>query len=131
MRRMIGSFVILHHTGSGPEHWDFMLEEAGVLATWQCPSNPAALSPGETLLCQKLPDHRTAYLTYEGPVSDGRGEVRRVEEGSYNQLAASPKHRRVRLHGKTPLGLVELRQDQPDDGWSLQRLAETNSAKNI
>ncbi len=130
MPRMIGSFVILHHTGPGPEHWDFMLEEGEGLATWQCPTNPADLPPGGTLRCRKLPDHRIAYLTYEGPVSGGRGQVRRVQEGSYHQLAVGENHRRVHLEGHTLLGLVELRQDQPDNGWSLRRLNDAKHTTN-
>lgn len=30
---------------------------------------------------ERLADHRREYLTYEGPVSGGRGRVRRVAEG--------------------------------------------------
>jgi hypothetical protein len=125
MTALTGQFVILHHTGHGAEHWDFMLEESGVLATWWCPSNPASLSPDQSLLCKKLPDHRLAYLTYEGPVSRDRGQVRRVEEGEYECISTSDHHRRVRMHGRTLTGLVELRQEQPDDGWSLKRRIDT------
>jgi len=126
---MNGLFVILHHTGYGPKHWDFMLEEGEALATWQCPTNPADLPPGQTLPCQKLPDHRRAYLTYEGPISENRGKVRRVEEGRYERLAANEQLLRVRLHGKILTGLVELRQDQSDEGWSLRRLDDAEHAR--
>jgi hypothetical protein len=129
MTDLTGTFVILHHTGHGPEHWDFMLEEAEALATWQCPVNPAVLSPGQAVPCSRLPDHRCAYLTYEGPVSGGRGEVRRVEEGSYQRLVANRQHRRVRLHGRKMTGLVELRKNETSDGWSLQRIAEKQTAE--
>lgn len=130
MRIMTGSFVILHHTGYGPEHWDFMLEEGDSLATWQCPTSPAELSPGRSLTCRKLPDHRRAYLTYEGPVRRGRGDVRRVEEGEYECILADERHRRVRLHGRVLAGLVELRQDK-SDVWLLQRVVEATPAKNV
>lgn len=56
-----------------------MLEaEAGAgLATWQLPVWPiTAATPA-----RRLPDHRREYLNYEGPVSGGRGSVRRVEGG--------------------------------------------------
>jgi len=35
-----------------------------------------------SFLLQRLPDHRRAYLSYQGPISGGRGEVVRVDEGS-------------------------------------------------
>lgn len=124
MHVMAGLFVILHHTGCGPEHWDFMFEESDGLATWQCPVNPAELSPGEGIMCHRLPEHRRAYLTYEGPISDGRGEVRRVEEGRYECLIRDERRRRVQLHGRVLNGLLELRQNQLDGGWSLQRPAD-------
>lgn len=130
MTGLTGKFVILHHTGHRPEHWDFMLEEADALATWKCSSNPAASSPGQILSCRRLPDHRRAYLTYEGVISHGRGRVQRIEEGEYECIPAEEHHRRVRLHGKKFSGLVELRQDESDDGWTLQRLAEANPPQN-
>ena len=33
---------------------------------------------------EPLGEHRREYLTYEGPVSGGRGEVKRVAGGTYD-----------------------------------------------
>src|SRR4051794_23553598 len=60
-------FVLLRHeTPAGserPTHFDLMLEHNGVLRTWALSGLPAA---GEPLLAEQLPDHRLAYLDYEG-----------------------------------------------------------------
>jgi len=56
--------------------------------------------------------------------------VCRVEEGSYNQLAVSPDHWRVHLHGHKLIGLVELRQDQSENGWSMNRLGDAKHTPN-
>ena len=69
-------FVVLHHIGVPQPHFDLMLERSPgePLETWRSPSWPLT---GETVL-SPLVDHRSVYLTYEGPVSNANGEVRRV-----------------------------------------------------
>jgi len=57
-----------------------MLEADGILRTWAVDEEPAI---GHTLTALALPDHRQAYLDYEGPVSGELGEVRRWDEGTY------------------------------------------------
>lgn len=73
-------YAILHHTGVPAPHFDLMFETApgSPLATWRSPTWPiTAPTPVE-----RLPDHRSAYLTYEGPVSNNRGHVTRVAGGA-------------------------------------------------
>jgi hypothetical protein len=66
-------FVILEH--DHPElHWDFMLEAGAVLRTWRLAAPPAL---GQVVAAAASFDHRLLYLDYEGPVSGGRGTVRR------------------------------------------------------
>lgn len=103
-----------------------MLEQGEGLATWQCPVNPVVLSVGQSVLCQKLPDHRRAYLAYEGPVRRGRGEIQRIEEGQYECISVHPRRRRVQLHGQNIRHLLELQ--KTSDGWLLTRLTEENFA---
>jgi hypothetical protein len=73
-------YVVLHHTGVPDPHFDLMYEAGpgAPLITYRAPAWPVA-APTEV---ERLPDHRPAYLDYEGPVSDGRGDVRRVERGA-------------------------------------------------
>ena len=88
-------FVILRHemppTAERGSHWDLMLENRGVLLTWELPELPPGPLPASfgQLGIRRLPDHRIAYLEYEGPVSNDRGTVRRVDRGTY-QLAEKP-----------------------------------------
>ena len=80
---MTGRYVVLRH--DHPElHWDFMLEVSGVLKTWRLPTPPAAGMVEATA----LPDHRLAYLDYEGPVSGERGSVTCWDRGVYEQRDA-------------------------------------------
>lgn len=78
-------YVILRHDvpagGKRPSHWDFMLEHGEVLRTWALERSPDAAESQPAL---SLPDHRAAYLAYEGPVSGNRGEVIRWDEGTFS-----------------------------------------------
>jgi hypothetical protein len=74
-------FVILEHRWDGV-HFDLMLEDegAGVLRTWAVDEPIVA---GRELSARALPGHRLAYLDYEGPISGGRGAVRRIDRGTF------------------------------------------------
>lgn len=111
----LGRFVVLRHeTPAGyarPSHWDLLLEAQThdglpVLRAWsfEGPSPvDTALTPSAPTewVVEALPDHRLAYLLYEGPVSHNRGDVLRVAEGSYRALLDSPQRVEVEL---SPLG---------------------------
>ena len=104
-------FVILRHE-MPPEnergtHFDLMLEVDGELRTWSLPELPAK---GKAVPAEALPDHRLAYLEYEGPVSGNRGSVSRVEQGEYEVLAESAELLRIQLAGKLLQGVLQLRQ---------------------
>lgn len=92
-------YVILHHTRAEEAHWDFMLEEADALATWQCDQNPADLAVGQSLAITALPAHRKAYLDYEGPISNSRGKVARVAAGEIISLSRHGQTLRFTLTG--------------------------------
>ena len=128
---MARRYVILHHSGHGPEHYDLMLECDEALATWQFPQNPfAAEAPPDffdQLPCCRLADHRKAYLTYEGPVSGGRGEVRRVASGTCDILEAAADRWVFALSegGEDgPAGRFELIHETGSaaDAWWLRRV---------
>ena len=65
-------FVILRHelppTSARGSHWDLMLENQGVLLTWELPNLPPGPLPAsfEQLGIRRLPEHRIDYLEYEG-----------------------------------------------------------------
>lgn len=98
-------FVVLHHVTRDGEHWDLMLEAQGTLATWQLADPPERVaSRPEGTPARRIADHRTAYLTYEGPISNDRGSVRRVEAGTYRVLEAGVDRRIVALAGAVLTG---------------------------
>lgn len=99
-------FVVLTHDHPFP-HWDFMLEHAGVLRTWRLDAEPWSKDP---IQATPLADHRHHYLGYEGPVSGGRGEVRRWDQGIYEEVSnADSPSMVVRLAGQKLNGIVTLR----------------------
>lgn len=101
---VIRRFVLLEHRWNGV-HWDFMLESESALRTWAL-DDPIA--PGKTLPARALDDHRLLYLDYEGPISGGRGSVRRIDEGTYTVDEWSADRVRVRVSGGQLVGEVLL-----------------------
>ena len=103
-------FVLLEH--DHPElHWDFMLERGEALLTWRLDRIPD--EAGE-IAATSLPDHRVAYLDYEGPVSDNRGSVQRVDRGDFEWLASEDGIVSVRLNGSRLQGTARLRKFSAD-----------------
>ena len=94
-------------TQSEDVHYDLMLESDEGLLTWAMGRLPQA---GKSCGAIKLPLHRELYLTHEGPVSEGRGTVKRVMSGEYEFL--SPE--RVLLKSKKQNLIVEMAEIQPD-----------------
>ncbi|OPX24012.1 MAG: hypothetical protein B1H04_03060 [Planctomycetales bacterium 4484_123] len=114
-------FVIQLHTTAGGRHYDLMLQAGKALATWRLETLPAELGPGQHVEAIALPDHRLAYLDYEGPISRGRGSVRIVETGSYRLEAQEEGCWRFELLGRNFDGQFILRR-LAGERWSLQRL---------
>lgn len=92
-------FVLLLHDCPNqkprPTHCDLMLETGDALATWALATLPSdwqtslrdsqlTFALNNFVDAERLPDHRLAYLDYEGPVSNGRGSVRRLDAGTYS-----------------------------------------------
>ena len=73
-------FVVLEHDYPSL-HWDLMLDVGESLRSWRLAALP---QPGTITSCVSTPDHRLAYLDYEGPVSGNRGAVKRVLTGDYS-----------------------------------------------
>ncbi|MEW4567699.1 DNA polymerase ligase N-terminal domain-containing protein [Tautonia sp. JC769] len=97
-------FVVLEHRWDGV-HWDFMLEAGPALRTWALSRFP---EPATDIPATSLPDHRLAYLDYEGPVSNDRGSVRRVDRGTFEPLLWADDRVLVRATGGQVIGEVEL-----------------------
>ena len=112
-------FVILHHCQPGGEHWDLMIEQPRMLSTWRLSRNPLD-HPGETIPARRIGDHRKAYLDYEGPVSDDRGKVHRVDGGTYQLLRQTDDVWEIAIAGAFLSGTATLQKDPPDSAtWQL------------
>jgi hypothetical protein len=123
MQEPLPSYVILHHTGHGPEHWDLMLEVGESLATWQLLEDPHRIG-GEALNACRIGDHRRAYLTLEGPVSGGRGRVKRIDRGTFEWVERTERSWIIRLQGDLLQGTFKLAlEHRRAKRWSFQRLA--------
>jgi hypothetical protein len=112
-------FVILRHDcPSGHErglHWDFMLETGDVLRTWALAEPPAEAI---AIAAEALPDHRLAYLDFEGPLTGDRGAVTRWDQGSYELVSQRDGELVVELFGERLEGLVTLsRSDDSSPAW--------------
>lgn len=123
----VAATVLLHHgLGDGSWHYDWLIaraEGAGpderVLVSFRVGEriDEAGISGFEAT---RLADHRAAYLAYEGPVSGGRGVVRRVASGTarieverddelvvvaaFGGVSRVWRGRRVEVGGSPPLG---------------------------
>ncbi|HLG43023.1 MAG TPA: DNA polymerase ligase N-terminal domain-containing protein [Planctomycetota bacterium] len=112
-------YVLLHHTGhpAKQDHFDLMLEYEGKLRTWVV--DDVEVSNGRAV--QSF-DHRLAYVTHEGSVSGGRGEVRRVAGGEFGVIEWQERRIRIKMGDR----IVTLTTDQaPGDGtaWAVTREA--------
>jgi len=103
-------FVLLRHECPArykASHWDFMVERDGVLHSWSLAALPRSWAtalgvdgaPADMVDAVRLPDHRLAYLDYEGVVSGNRGEVCRWDGGEFLGLEAGKSDLRAVLRG--------------------------------
>jgi len=76
-----------------------------VLKTWALPQPPEV---GVEMACDPLPDHRLAYLDYEGPIAGERGSVTRWDHGTCCIIEQSDTQWIVEFRGEKLLGRVTL-----------------------
>jgi hypothetical protein len=111
-------YVILRHELPPGDvrglHWDLMLELGEVLRTWALDAEPLTLP---VIASRELPDHRLAYLDYEGPISGNRGSVTRWDAGEFWIESALQDEIKLVLSGGRLDGSLTLAR-QPGDGHS-------------
>jgi hypothetical protein len=114
-------FVILFHemppASDRTSHWDFMLQGDEALKTWALSLEPDS---AEEQSCEQLPDHRLAYLDYEGPVSGDRGHVTRWDAGTYQAIKECDRAFEVELTGRRLTCRVELKQSNDPQLWRFR-----------
>ena len=119
-------FVILHHTGwpAHPDHFDLMLQFAEgdddnsqVLRTFSTLADSFPSGNSERL--REIQHHRRLYLTYQGNLSDDRGNVERVDDGNVESV---PFHESLdkfglifRLSGHILCGTFQLLEISPSE----------------
>lgn len=122
MTRKNKRFVVQEHTTDIPHrliHWDFMLESAQLLQTYRLDKGPEAIlhSGG---VAAKIFDHAHKFLTYQGPVNEGRGSVRIIEAGTYKIIHQEQGLIEMELAGKILNGKFALTHIK-DDRWLVSR----------
>lgn len=103
--------VLLHETPAGysrPTHYDLMLEQGQMLLTWAVDRVPAV---GKVVTAERLPDHRTVYLDYEGSVSGERGAVNRIDRGNFDWVSQTPERYEIIVTGQRLRGTLLFEQD--------------------
>lgn len=113
-------YVLLHHDWP-TEHYDLMIEVDGKLHTWRLSAPPSA---GEQLT-DRIDNHRLEYLDYEGPVSNNRGQVKRIARGEYTVAKLHHNHYQLNLTGDLQ-GHLTLQQHQSD-----ALASDTSRAQNV
>jgi hypothetical protein len=81
------------------------------LATSSIDPTCPALAVSNSVVAEQLGHHRKAYLEYEGPVSDDRGRVHRIDSGTYGVRTKSPGFWRLELKGTVVHGDITLEQE--------------------
>jgi len=97
-------YVVLRHDGIAEPHFDFLFErEPGSdLITFRFPDWPI----WEVTEVTELRPHRRVYLSYEGDISGGRGNVQRIAEGTCRVEHAGDGTWRVTLLAERPTVVV-------------------------
>jgi len=99
-------------------------EDVRCLWTWAILTNPLDRPLPLECSAKRLPDHRAAYLEYEGAISGDRGQVDQVASGSYEVIGWSEDRIELRVkcndeavaeHGGPFLVLLR----RTSEGWSL------------
>ncbi len=104
-------FVVQEHTTPQGVHWDLMLEAGDTLMTFRLPEPPENATH-HALRVERIFDHAPRFLTYEGPVQKGTGNVRIVDRGTYRTLTEQENTLILDLSGHTLHGRFTLTQTQ-------------------
>ncbi len=106
-------FVVQEHHATHL-HWDFRLEEDGVLKSWAVPKGPPE-EVGIKRLAMQVEDHPLDYAGFEGTIPEGQyggGTVKIWDKGTYETVLREGKPGRevwrIALKGKRLVGNYTL-----------------------
>lgn len=114
-------------TRADAPHFDLLVEpptpfpppDAGRLWTARLDLAPADWAKAGAFPLTVISPHRREYLTYEGPVSGNRGEVKRVDEGTACALQWEADTIELEMNLRGFSGRLTLRQ-VAGDAWTAQ-----------
>lgn len=128
-------FVIQQHA-SRSMHYDFRLEDEGVLKSWAVPKGPST-DPHEKQLAVETEDHPVEYAQFEGIIPSGNygaGKVIIWDRGTFKNLKNIPLSAAlkkgeavVELHGEKLKGEYVLIRTQYQNGksWLLIKMKDS------
>jgi DNA ligase D-like protein (predicted 3'-phosphoesterase) len=119
-------FVIQKHAASHL-HYDFRLEDSGVLLSWAVPKGPST-DPAVKRLAMQVEDHPLDYAGFEGTIPKGQyggGTVMVWDQGTYVNLS-SRNGRLIPLSEGLAKGHIDfwLQGKKLKGGWSLIRMSQ-------
>lgn len=143
-------FVIQKHAARRL-HYDFRLEDEGVLKSWAVPKGPS-LDPRDRRLAMQTEDHPMDYAKFEGIIPDGNYGAGRVivwDYGTFVNLSHDPKtkkiiplkegirrgHANFWLKGKKLQGAFVLTRlhnaEESKPAWLLMKIKDQAASKTI
>lgn len=107
--------VLLQHRRREGDHYDWLLRDPRSAPGDERGMWAARVRVGSAVWprlvrwdLELLPHHRLDYLTYEGPISRGRGWVRRVDEGWFVPMMWLDSKKVIRLQMGRCAGIVMI-----------------------
>ncbi len=124
-------FVLLKHDlpeGSAIDsHWDLMIQDGDHLATWRLKFD---LFQTAQQTAERIDNHRLTYLTFEGPISNNRGTVRRAVRGEFRVYTWTDANISGELHGQANVIEIYLTRTGKSSHWLLDKSLFSKSSPN-
>ncbi len=112
--------VLLRHDSPAGLHHDWLLGDPQLVDDPEARLWTARVGPPSTDWTalgswdlEPIQPHRRHYLTYQGPLSNGRGTVQRVDEGSFVPLIWTDRRILIDLTMRHCTGRIELTRLSP------------------
>lgn len=112
--------VLLHHATRTGSHYDWLLADPRTITTTQPTLWAARVAyPSSSWLplgswaLQPIKPHRWRYLTYQGPLTDQRGQVRRIDQGWFVPLIWTDHRKAIDLQMTHLQARIEIHHTAP------------------
>jgi hypothetical protein len=123
--------VLLRHQCPAGDHYDWMIEDPraeagrGMLLTWRTAQPTSRWSELGRLELEPIATHRRDYLTFEGALTGGRGQVRRIDEGFVTGIEWTAAGGRLEIRMRGFAGQVDLACTE-EGRWELRVVRPTD-----